>query len=420
MILNTSFWYLPGASVDRVVPSFALGSGGSMVTLVGSNLFSGTVTTCLFGLDGIPGTLAILSSSMVHCTVPVHEEGHASISLDVGLGQVSQTLDFEFISEPSLVSIWPSLGWSNGGALTKIFGLDFFSSSVECVFGKLRSEGSRMSSTLALCSTPPSEAGVIPVGLTFEDLHFEAGFGFEFLPNPRLTAVVPCQGSTSSSTLVSVVGSSFFDIPTLQCSISQEMDSKATWISSSVITCVIPTASPGNVTLDLSVEGALITNAALVFEHLDFRALDSISPSVGLDIGGTKVTLTGLSLGDAGRSVRFDGTPAKCERVEVSTVVCIAPPHAPGSVRVTVHQGVIEDDAISFVYTAAPELQRLAPSSGSLGGGTAITAIGVNFLPRSTSCRFEHEMVDPADVISSTLMRCVSPRWGNATEVYVE
>jgi serine/threonine-protein kinase len=106
-------------------------------------------------------------------------------------------------------------------------------------------------------------------------------------------------------------------------------------------------------------------------------AVTKVSPSSGTTGGGTAVTITGTNLGGA-TSVSFGGAAGKIT-ADSATQITVTSPAGKGTVTVTVTTAGGSVSAGKFTYvTPAPAVTGLSPSSGTTGGGTAVTITGTN------------------------------------------
>jgi formylglycine-generating enzyme required for sulfatase activity len=104
--------------------------------------------------------------------------------------------------------------------------------------------------------------------------------------------------------------------------------------------------------------------------------ITSITPSQGLVLGGTQVTISGTYLGSTS-SVRFGDIPAtQFTVVNASTVQATTPAGAagPATVHLTTAAGVITA-AQTFTYMPA-SVSSIVPNQGVAAGGTLITITG--------------------------------------------
>jgi hypothetical protein len=105
----------------------------------------------------------------------------------------------------------------------------------------------------------------------------------------------------------------------------------------------------------------------------------SVSPSTGDSLGGTVVTIKGRHLRDA--KVRFGGlAPLRVVRAGPRAISVVAPPHAPGTVRVGVRAHGQKARPHTFTYAAppapAPHVTELVPAIGRPGDQVGIVGDG--------------------------------------------
>ena len=128
-------------------------------------------------------------------------------------------------------------------------------------------------------------------------------------------------------------------------------------------------------TLGLSVVAGQAARAA------DAPTVTSISPSRGIDTGGTLVTITGTGFTDA-TEVDFGPSSQNFTVVSDTEITATTPAHADGTVDVTVvtpdgTSAVTPADQFTFVPGTA--ITGISPASGPVGGGNTITITGSGF-----------------------------------------
>jgi hypothetical protein len=109
-------------------------------------------------------------------------------------------------------------------------------------------------------------------------------------------------------------------------------------------------------------------------------SLDSLSVGNGLACATTKVDVAGRKFTGAS-AVKFGGADAPSFTVVDDThLQAVAPPHAPGTVDLTVTTSA-GDGTASFTYLPAPTpvIAGVTPDRGSTDGGTAVTIAGSGF-----------------------------------------
>ena len=122
--------------------------------------------------------------------------------------------------------------------------------------------------------------------------------------------------------------------------------------------------------------------------------LTGVSPAGDVLAGGTTITLTGTGF-KAGSTITFGsvngvggvaGTSPTF--VNATTYTVVAPPHAAGTVEVTMTDvnSIVSTLTGAFVYAnnPPPGITSVSPALGSIGGGTPVTISGVNFRAGAT------------------------------------
>ncbi|MFY9908302.1 MAG: IPT/TIG domain-containing protein, partial [Candidatus Sulfotelmatobacter sp.] len=155
----------------------------------------------------------------------------------------------------------------------------------------------------------------------------------------------------------------------------------------------------------------VVTFRAAVASTVPF--VSSVSPNSGSTAGGTAVTITGIDFA-AGATVKFGATAATNVVVVSSTsITATTPAESAGAVTVTVtnSSGLSGSLASAFTYLAPPTVTSVSPSSGSTGGGTAVTITGTNFVAGAT-VTFGSTAATNVVVVNSTTITATTPAGG--------
>ena len=140
--------------------------------------------------------------------------------------------------------------------------------------------------------------------------------------------------------------------------------------------------------------------------------ITAISPASGSVGGGTRITLTGLRLGDA-TGVEIGGVAATGFTVsgsDFTTLTALTPARVSGLVDVTVvRPGGRVTSSAAFQYGAsAPTIAGVSPSSGPLAGGTTITITGTE-LTGTTNVTVGGVPATRVTVVDATTVTAVTP-----------
>jgi hypothetical protein len=144
--------------------------------------------------------------------------------------------------------------------------------------------------------------------------------------------------------------------------------------------------------------------------------ITKVSPTSGLTLGGTSMTITGTGLTGA-TQVRFGSVAAASFTVISSTsITAISPAHEAGLVDITVTTPA-GTSAISLAdhYKFRPAVTSVSPTSGPAAGGTLVTIAGSGFIPGATIIRFGGAAATSVSCSSSERCTAISPKHEAAT-----
>jgi alpha-tubulin suppressor-like RCC1 family protein len=139
-------------------------------------------------------------------------------------------------------------------------------------------------------------------------------------------------------------------------------------------------------------------------------SVTSLSPSTGLQSGGTSVTITGANLGEA-TAVHFGANAAGSLTINSATSITASSPSGSGVVDVTVTTPTGTSPPTPgdrFTYQPAPTLTKLKPTKGPAAGGTAVTIGGAN-LSGATVVDFGSQPATSFTVNSATSITAIAP-----------
>ena len=139
--------------VIDVMPTRGPVVGGTLVTVVGSAL-DGEVW-CRFG-GKMGAEASVLSSSLVVCMTPAHEEGRAVLEVSGnGYDFVATDSSFSYEKVLRVHRVTPQVVSATGNATVTVYGEHFPNSKqLGCAFGSHEAEGFRLSSSIIRCGVP--------------------------------------------------------------------------------------------------------------------------------------------------------------------------------------------------------------------------------------------------------------------------
>ncbi len=174
-----------GVTVTSIVPNSGPLSGGTVVTINGTNFTSSTQSTppsVSFG--GTQATnVKVLSALQLSATVPAHAAGSVTVQVTTADGQSSMLAQaFTYTSATLAVSkVSPISGPAAGGTTVTITGADFLSGASVTIGGLPASSVTLTNSTTLVAVTPPHAAGSADVTITNSDgtsASLSSGFTF--------------------------------------------------------------------------------------------------------------------------------------------------------------------------------------------------------------------------------------------------
>ena len=381
----SAFTYLgPPPTVSSVASASGPTAGGTVVTITGTNYGAGATVT----IGGTAATgVTVVDSTTITATTPAHAAGPVGITVSNTDGQ-SGTLaaGFTFLGpQPTVTGIAPPSGATAGGTAVTISGTNFVSGAAVTIGGTAATGVAVVNATTITATTPAHAAGTVGVMVTNPD-NQSATLATSFsyvVPPPTVTGVAPASGSTNGGTAVTITGTGFAAGATV--TIGGNPATGVTVGNSTSITATTPAHAAGAVGITVTNADGQSATSANAFTYIaPPPTIASVAPASGPTAGGTVVTITGTNYA-AGATVTIGGTAATGVTVVNSTTIqATTPAHAAGAVNVTVTNGDSQSATRTngFSYLAPPPMVAgLAPTSGSTGGGTAITISGGNFLP---------------------------------------
>ncbi len=256
-------------SISSISPSSGPPSGGTSVTIMGSNFTSNATVT--FG--GNVGSDTFVSSTELMATSP---PGAGSVSVVVTEnGQTSNSVTFSYLA-PTISSISPSSGPPSGGTVVTITGSNFTSNATVTFGGNPATAVTFVSST-EIQATSPQGSGSVSVVVT-ESGQTSNSLSFNYLA-PTISSISPSSGTTSGGTVVTITGSNFTSNATV--TFGGNPATAVTFVSSTEIQATSPSGT-GSVAV-VVVQGPQVSNS------LSFTYTSSSSQTVYNPVTPTRI-----------------------------------------------------------------------------------------------------------------------------------
>ncbi|WP_339959063.1 IPTL-CTERM sorting domain-containing protein [Delftia acidovorans] len=403
------FTYVPAPTVTSISPTSGPTSGGTTVTITGTNFSGATAVT--FGGTAASG-FTVNSNTQITATAPAQAAGTIDVRVTTGGGTsaTSAADQFTYVSAPTVTSVSPTAGPTAGGTSVVITGTNL-SGATAVTFGATAATGFTVNSATQITATAPAGSpGTVDVRVTTTGGTSATGAAdqFTYVSAPTVTSVSPTAGPTAGGTSVVITGTNLSGATAVTFGATA-----ATGFTVNSATQITATAPAGTGTVDVRITtagGTSATSAADQFTYVPAPTVTSISPTSGPQAGGTTVTLTGTNLSGA-TAVTFGATAATGFTVNSATQITATAPAGTGTVdvRITTAGGTSATSAADqFTYVPAPTVTSVSPASGSSIGGTTITLTGTNFTG-ATAVTFGGTAATGFTVNSATQITATAP-----------
>ncbi|MGW5689730.1 IPT/TIG domain-containing protein [Streptomyces asiaticus] len=336
---GVAFGYAAAPTLTAVSPASGPATGGTTVTLTGTNLLGATAVR--FGAVNATSFM-VVSATQITAVVPAGS-GTVQVTVVTPAG-TSNGVPYSYVVAPVpvLMSVSPGQGPVGGGNTVALSGSGL--TGVTAVrFGSTPALSfTVVSATQITAVAPPGAAGPVQITVTGPG-GTSNGVTYFYVGVPTLTAASPAQGPTAGGTTVTLTGSNLLGATAVRFGAVNA--TSFTVVSATQITAVAPSGS-GTVQITVVTPGG--TSNGVSYTYVPTPVLTSLSPTQGPLDAGTTVTLFGSGL-TATSSVVFGSTPASFTVVSDTWVTAIAPsgPAGPVNVQVSTPGG----SSNSLVYT---------------------------------------------------------------------
>ena len=389
--LSGGFTYekAPAPVLTGVAPGSGPTRGGSALTLTGAHFVAGARVT----LGSVEATdVTVVSANTLTATAPARAVGAVDVAVIHPDGQSAVLAKgFTYLAPPTISSVTPDEGESNGGQRVTISGSGF-RTGVKVRFGGTEAAGvSVLGDTSLSAFTPVHAPGIVDVEVENADGQSATrGGGFTYIASsgPYLASVSPNTGMSSGGESFTLRGGYFAPGATVR--MGGASATSVTVVDSSTLTGRTPAHAPG--TVDVVVrnpDGQTATlGSSFTYSLSPAPVVTGLGPSEGTSNGGTRIFLTGRYF-VPGITVHVGGVPATEVYVnDATSLAATTLAHAPGTVDVVVRNpdgqtGTLEN-GFTYVAAPAPSVSGISPGSGPSTGGTRVTLTGSHFAPGAT------------------------------------
>ena len=319
---------------------------------------------------------------------------------------------------PVITGMTPITGPESGGTPVTITGTGFTGSTGVTFDGLPATSFVVVSDTEITAVSPAHVPG--PVDVVVQNPAGDSGpFGFTYTPVISIAGIAPNSGPTAGGTSVTITGTCFTGATGV--TFAGVAGTAFTVVDDTHITVTSPAHAAGAV--DVVVTGSVacggnstLTNGFTYIAPGGPVAL-SLTPDSGPASGGTSVTITGTNLTGA-TGVTFDGIAGtNFVAVNSTTVTVTTPSHAIGDADVVVQTPLGPSGPLAFTFLPTTVI-AVAPGSGVVTGGTAVTITGACFTG-ATGVLFGATPATSFNVVNDTSIVAVSPPGTGVVDVTV-
>jgi hypothetical protein len=395
------FTYMPAPTVAGVSPSGGLATGGTSITITGTN-FTGATVVKIGTLNA--ASFTVVDPTTITAVTPAGTAGLKSISVTTPGGTGTLANCFTYYAAPTITSVSPASGPVAGNTALTINGTNFLGASAVTVGGQPVT-GLVITATRITGRTPAGTAGAQDVVVTTPGGTATRAGGFTYFPVPVVASVSPSGGLATGGTAITVSGSGFTGATVVK--VGTLNATGVTIVDGSTITCTTPAGTAGLKSISVTTPGGTGT-LANCFTYYAQPTITSVTPAGGPVAGNTALTINGTNFLGAS-SVTVGGQPVTGLVVTATRITGRTPAGTAGAqdVVVTTPGGTATREG-AFTYHALPTVASVSPSSGSLAGGTTITVTGTN-LSGATLVRVGSVNATGLTVVDATTLTCVTP-----------
>ena len=381
----------PVPAVTGILPNTGPASGGTSITISGTNLVG--ATSVEFGTTPA-SSFSVVSSSEIDAISPLSATGgvvDVTVTTAGGTSPIVSADQFDFVvAPPSVTSVSPNSGPYFGGTTVTVDGTGFSKAS-SVFFGPNPASSFSVVSDTQITAVSPPGSGPVDISVTNSggaSLSSPSDV-FAYIGAPTISIIEDNQGTTAGGTTIVINGTNLATTTSVTFAGNVASFSIGSNTQLSVVT------PPGTGT-----EGVLVTTpsgtATSSFIYVSPPTVSSISPDQGAQSGGQTVYIYGTGFYSVasvsfGSNVIEAGAMTPGGLFEISTIsstqLKVITPPGSGTQDVTVTNLVATSPptpADRFTYIAPPTLIGNVPGIAFAIGGTNVTISGTGLATASS------------------------------------
>jgi hypothetical protein len=120
----SAYEYIGPPTVSSVTPTVGPASGGTPVTIAGTNFYVGSPTVTFGGTPA--NSVSVVSRSTITCVTAARTAGLVDVTVTTLSGSGSKASAYEYIAAPTVTSVTPAAGAVAGGTAVTVAGTNFY------------------------------------------------------------------------------------------------------------------------------------------------------------------------------------------------------------------------------------------------------------------------------------------------------
>jgi IPT/TIG domain/Chitobiase/beta-hexosaminidase C-terminal domain len=241
----------PVLTVSSVSPNTGTTTGGTSVTITGTNFAAGA--TVAFGSNAATNVV-VVSGTQITATAPAGSAGAVTVTVTVNGQAGSLTNGFTYVVPATVTSLSPKMGTTAGGTAVTIMGTNFAAGAAVTFGSNAATNVVVVSGTQITATTPVGSPGAVTVTVTNPGVPGGSlANGYTYVVVPTVTSVSPNNGPIAGGSPVTITGTNFVAGATV--TFGGNAATNVVVVNGTQITATTPPGSVGAVTVTVTVNG---------------------------------------------------------------------------------------------------------------------------------------------------------------------
>jgi hypothetical protein len=313
-VFTNSYTYTTEDSpvLGSISPTFGSPSGGTAITLTGTNL-SGTTSVTVGGSEAT--SVTVVNDETVTAVTPAHSSGVVDVSITTPNGSSTLSNAYTYI-EPDLNSVSPTSGPAAGGTSVTLSGSDLTGATSVTFGGVAATSVTVVNDETVTAVTPAHSAGVVDVAITTPNGSSTLSSAYTYI-EPDLNSISPTSGTSAGGTTVTLSGSDLTGATSV--TFGGEAATSVIVVDDETVTAVTPAHSSGVVDVVITTP-----NGSSTLSNAYTYVVPPPSLTLVTQTSSTIATLSGSNFTGA-TSVTFGSTSTSFTVINNSTVTATIP-----------------------------------------------------------------------------------------------